>query len=191
MLSGCQQHQLISSTSTDNHLRLSKELDTKHHGQAFQKQRFFFFFLCLFRILLEALVKSIRGKDEFIGEGGELCLPEIKIHSILLELWLFPSAGRNPVTKCVWGHLEIFLTAYQKPGAVRHTFRPLWQIRWPAHPWWQVWLCIKHCPQSWYVHDVQTQLSEPPLLPVCMWWRTAEAAAGYFWFCHATRVSSG
>lgn len=45
-----------------------------------------FFFLCLFRILLEALVKNIYGKDEFIREGGELCLPGIKIHSILLEL---------------------------------------------------------------------------------------------------------
>lgn len=52
----------------------------------FKSRGFFSFFLCLFRILLEALVKSIHGKDEFIREGGELCLPEIKIHSILLEL---------------------------------------------------------------------------------------------------------
>lgn len=88
MLSGCQQNQLISSTSTNKPSSNSKELNTKHHhGQAFQKQSFcFVFFLCLFRILLEALVKNIHGKDEFIREGGELCLPEIKIHSILLEL---------------------------------------------------------------------------------------------------------
>lgn len=87
MLSGCQQNQLISSTSTNNRLRILKNsIQNIITVRLFKSRVFVLFFLCLFRILLEALVKNIHGKDEFIREGGELCLPEIKIHSILLEL---------------------------------------------------------------------------------------------------------
>lgn len=65
----------------------------------------------------------------------------------------------------------MFSTACQKPGTVRghahiqnsvtHQVTSLPLVTGVA--------VVKHCPQSQWVHNVQTQLREPPLLPVYMW----------------------
>jgi hypothetical protein len=75
----------------------------------------------------------------------------------------------------------MFLTACQKPGAWSFSHSELSSRSGD-------WLTpgdrcgfMKHCPWSRHVHKVQTQLREAPLMPVYMWWWTAEAVAGLFW----------
>lgn len=105
----------------------------------------------------------------------------IKIHSILLDSQLFPSARRNDVIKCFWGHLDMFLIACQKPDARSCTYSKL-ACRsgdWLPHsdrcgfmkpcPW------RPPCPQC-----ADTAKRACPLMPVYMWWWTAGAVAGLF-----------
>ena len=104
----------------------------------------------------------------------------IKIHSILLDLEIFPSARRNDVIKCFWGHLEMFLIACQKPDAWSCTHSELLcrSGDWLAHS--DRCGFMKHCPWRLLCPRCADTDKRASLTPVYMWWWTAGAAAGLF-----------